>query len=77
MNRTILAAALSLGPASAATAPVALTLDYRVPPRYGLDQNRDGLVDSITTPAQASPARPNCPAAGPLTFVLAIACYAA
>ena len=53
----LLAAALSLGSASGATPPVAVTLDYRVPPRYGLDQNHDGLVDSITTPAQVSPAR--------------------
>jgi lysophospholipase L1-like esterase len=48
----------SLGPAGAsagAGAPAALTLDYRLPPRYGLDTNRDGLVDSITTPAQVSP----------------------
>ena len=37
------------------SAPVPLTLDYRIPPRYGLDQDRDGLVDSITTPTQASP----------------------
>ena len=52
-----LAAALVLGPAGAigASPPVHLTLDYRIPPRYGLDQNRDGLVDSITTSAQVSP----------------------
>jgi lysophospholipase L1-like esterase len=51
------AALVVLGPAGAvgATTPVRLTLDYRIPPRYGLDQNRNGLVDSITTPAQASP----------------------
>lgn len=53
----VLAAVLSLGTAGGAAAPVGLTLDYRVPPRYGLDQNHDGLVDSITTPAQVSPAR--------------------
>ena len=53
----VLAAALVLGPAGAigASPPVHLTLDYRIPPRYGLDQNRDGLVDSITTSAQVSP----------------------
>jgi lysophospholipase L1-like esterase len=53
-----LTAAVLLGPAGAtgASAPVRLTLDYRIPPRYGLDQNRDGLVDSISTPAQVSPA---------------------
>jgi lysophospholipase L1-like esterase len=53
-----LVAAVLLGPAGAtgASAPVRLTLDYRIPPRYGLDQNRDGLVDSITSPAQVSPA---------------------
>src|SRR5215471_7228152 len=28
-------------------------------------------------PGPGEPARPNCPAAAPLTFVLAIACYAA
>lgn len=51
------AALLALGPAgtTAAGAPVALKLDYRLPTRYGLDQNRDGLVDAITTPAQVSP----------------------
>jgi lysophospholipase L1-like esterase len=54
----VLAAAVLLGPAGAtgASAPVRLTLDYRIPPRYGLDRNRDGLVDSITTPVQVSPA---------------------
>jgi lysophospholipase L1-like esterase len=54
----VLAALLWLGPAGASgtAAPVTLTLDYRIPPRYGLDRNRDGLVDSITTPAQVSPA---------------------
>jgi lysophospholipase L1-like esterase len=53
----VLAAVVVLGPAGAAGAapPVRLSLDYRIPPRYGLDQNRDGLVDSITTPAQVSP----------------------
>ena len=33
----------------AATAPVRLKLDYKIPPRYGLDLNKDGLVDSITS----------------------------
>jgi lysophospholipase L1-like esterase len=53
----VLAAVVVLGPAGSAGAgpPVRLSLDYRIPPRYGLDQNRDGLVDSITTPAQVSP----------------------
>jgi lysophospholipase L1-like esterase len=54
----LLATVLALGPAGAsagAGAPAALTLDYRLPPRYGLDTNHDGLVDSITTPAQVSP----------------------
>jgi lysophospholipase L1-like esterase len=53
----LLAAVFWLGSAGAtgANTPVTLTLDYRLPPRYGLDRNRDGLVDSITTPAQVSP----------------------
>jgi len=41
--------------AVAAAPPVRLTLDYRIPPRYGLDRNRNGLVDSFTTTAQVSP----------------------
>jgi hypothetical protein len=54
----VLAAVVALGPADAVGSAdqARLTLDYRVPPRYGLDQNRDGLVDSITSPAQVSPA---------------------
>jgi lysophospholipase L1-like esterase len=52
----VLGAALALGPATGTAAPAVLRLDYTVPARYGLDRNRDGLVDSITTPAQASPA---------------------
>jgi lysophospholipase L1-like esterase len=54
----VLAVTVLIGPAGAtgAAAPARLTLDYQVPPRYGLDRNRDGLVDSITTPAQVSPA---------------------
>ena len=36
----------------AANAPVRLKLDYKIPPRYGLDLNKDGLVDSITSPDQ-------------------------
>jgi lysophospholipase L1-like esterase len=52
----VLLAVISLGPAGATAAPAVLTLDYQIPPRYGLDQNRDGLVDSITTPALVSPA---------------------
>jgi lysophospholipase L1-like esterase len=54
----VLAAAVVLGPAGAGAAgpPVRLTLDYRIPPRYGLDRNRDGIVDSITAPVQVSPA---------------------
>ena len=52
-----LAVVIALVPtgATGARTAVSLTLDYRLPPRYGLDQNRDGLVDSITTPAQVSP----------------------
>jgi lysophospholipase L1-like esterase len=47
----VLAAVLVLGSPAApgATAPVRLKLDYRIPPRYGLDRNKDGLVDSITS----------------------------
>jgi lysophospholipase L1-like esterase len=51
----VLCAVFSLGPATAVSAPVTLRLGYQVPPRYGLDQNHDGLLDSITTPAQVSP----------------------
>ncbi len=52
-----LAVVIALVPtgATGARTAVSLTLDYRLPPRYGLDQNRDGLVDSIATPAQVSP----------------------
>lgn len=73
-----LAAAIALGAlgpngATSANTPVRLKLDYRIPARYGLDQNRDGLVDSITTPTQANPARWTAlftvrwPAGGPCT----------
>ena len=49
----LLATAAVLGAAGAAgSAPARLTLDYTVPPRYGLDANHDGLVDYPTTPAQ-------------------------
>ena len=51
----VLATALAIGPSGAPASPAALTLDYRLPPRYGLDANHDGLVDSITTPAQVAP----------------------
>ena len=54
----VLATALAVGPGGVSgtpASPAALTLDYRLPPRYGLDANRDGLVDSITTPAQVAP----------------------
>ena len=51
----VLAAVLALGPTTGSAAPAVLTLDYRVSPRYGLDQNHDGLVDSITSPAEVSP----------------------
>jgi len=51
----VLAVALAIGPSGAPASPAALTLDYRLPPRYGLDANHDGLVDSITTPAQVAP----------------------
>ena len=53
----MLAAVLALGPATGSATPAVLTLDYRVPPRYGLDKNHDGLVDSITSPAEVSPAK--------------------
>jgi len=53
----VLAAVLALGPATGSATPAVLTLDYRVPPRYGLDKNHDGLVDSITSPAEVSPAK--------------------
>jgi lysophospholipase L1-like esterase len=54
----VLAVSIAAVPTGAvgAAPPARLALDYRIPPRYGLDQNRDGLVDSISTPAQASPA---------------------
>jgi lysophospholipase L1-like esterase len=52
----VLAAVLALGPATGAASPAVLTLHYKVPPRYGLDQDHDGLVDSVTTTAQVSPA---------------------
>jgi lysophospholipase L1-like esterase len=45
----IVVGVLGAGGAPAASAPVRLKLDYKVPPRYGLDQNKDGLVDSITS----------------------------
>jgi lysophospholipase L1-like esterase len=50
------AVACAAAGATGAAPPVPLSLDHRVPPRYGLDQNRDGLVDAITTSAQVSPA---------------------
>jgi lysophospholipase L1-like esterase len=49
------AAVLAPAGATGASAPVSLKLDYRVPPRYGLDRNHDGLVDSISTAAEANP----------------------
>ena len=45
----IVVVVLGAAGAPAANAPVRLKLDYKVPPRYGLDQNKDGLVDSITS----------------------------
>ena len=56
----MLAVLLALCPSGApggTAASSALALDYRLPPRYGLDANHDGLVDSVTTPAQVSPPR--------------------
>jgi lysophospholipase L1-like esterase len=54
----VIAAVVALGAAGAdgANLPARLTLDYRVPARYGLDSNHDGVVDSFTTPAQIAPA---------------------
>jgi lysophospholipase L1-like esterase len=53
----VLTAAVVLAPSGgvAAKPPVRLTLDYRIPARYGLDRNHDGLVDSVATAAQVSP----------------------
>jgi lysophospholipase L1-like esterase len=45
----IVVGVLGAAGAPAANAPVRLELDYKIPPRYGLDQNKDGLVDSITS----------------------------
>lgn len=48
---------LTLGPGSAPPpgASGSLTLSYTTPPRFGLDANRDGLIDYMTTPSQVSP----------------------
>lgn len=48
---------LTLGPgaAPAPTGSGSLLLSYTIPPRFGLDANRDGLIDYVTTAAQVSP----------------------